>query len=208
MISKVKRLKSIGKFYDFSCQANTLDWHKHTFVFALNAYGKSTLVNVLRSLRENEPKLIRARKTLGTVAMPEAVIVIDGNNHVFNGTRWDRPFPAIQIFDAPFIHANILAHEIGYEHKKNIHRIIIGAHGIKLAEELSTLKTKEKAKCQEVTNLAGQFNRGGFTFSIDAFLAILPAEETAVLPRIQKLEQDIKSKNPRRLFKGSVFPTR
>ncbi|MBU4247957.1 MAG: AAA family ATPase [Verrucomicrobia bacterium] len=194
MITKCKRLKNVGKFYDFSAQANALDWHKNTFVFAPNAYGKSTLVNVLRSLRENDPKLIRARKTLGALAAPEAVIVIDEANHYFNGTRWDRPFPSIQIFDVPFIHANILAHEIGHEHKKNIHRIIIGAQGIKLAEELAALKTKEKSKSQEVANFASQFNRGGFTFSMDAFLAIPPAEEAAVGARIQKLEQDIKSK--------------
>lgn len=195
MITKVKRLKNIGKFYDFSSQANALDWHKHTFVIAPNAYGKSTLVNVLRSLCGNDPKLIRARKTLGTITDPEAVIVIDSANYVFNGTSWGHQYPSIQIFDTPFIHANILAYEIGHEHKKNIHRIIIGARGIKLAEELAALKSEEKAKKQEVTNLVEQFNRGGFMFLMDEFLAIPPADEATVGARIQKLEQDIKSKD-------------
>lgn len=194
MITKAKRLKSIGKFYDFSSSANDLDWHKNTFVFAPNAYGKTTFVNVLRSLRDNDPKLIRARKTLGATVNPEAVIVIAGGNHVFNGTRWDKPCPDIQIFDSPFIHANILTHEIGHEHKKNIHKIIIGEQGKKLAEELSAIKTKEKAKSQEVANLVGQFRKGGFALAMDAFLAIPVAEETAVGDRIQKFEQDIKSK--------------
>lgn len=194
MITKAKRLKSIGKFYDFSSSANDLDWHKHTFVFAPNAYGKTTFVNVLRSLRDNDPTLIRARKTLGATTNPEAVIVIAGGNHFFNGTRWDKPCPDIQIFDAPFIQANILTHEIGHEHKKNIHRIIIGEQGKKLAEELSALKTKEKTKSQEVANLVAQFKKGGFTLTMDAFLAIPMADETAVGDRIQTLEQDIKSK--------------
>jgi len=194
MITKVKRLKNIGKFYDFSAQANTLDWHKNTFVFSPNAYGKTTLVNVLRSLRDNDPKLIRARKTLGATANPESVIVIDGANHVFNGAKWDRHHPAIPIFDAPFIHANILAHEIGHEHKKNIHRIIIGAQGVNLSEELAALKTNEKAKSQEVENLVRQFKGGVFSFLMDAFLAIPATEEAAVGARIQKLEQDIKAK--------------
>jgi len=205
MIAKVKLLKTIGKYYDYAAKGNGLDWHKNTFVLAPNAYGKSTLVNVLRSLRENDPKLIRARKTLGAAAAPEAVIVVDGANHVFNGTRWDKPFPAIQIFDAPFIHANILAH-IGHEHKKNIHKIIIGAEGVRLAEELAALKTREKAKSQEVTNLVGQFNRGGFTSSMDAFLAIAPAEEAAVGGRIQKLEQEIKSKESEAVVQALGFP--
>ena len=122
MISKIRRLKNIGKFYDFSSNANDLDWHKNTFVFAPNAYGKTTFVNVLRSLRDNDPKLIRSRKTLGAKASPEAVIAIGGVNHVFDGARWDKPYFDIQIFDAPFIHANILTHEIGHEHKKSIQR--------------------------------------------------------------------------------------
>lgn len=206
MISKCKLLKNIGKFYNFSAQANSVDWHRNTFIFAPNAYGKSTLVNVLRSLGENNPKLIRARKTLGAVAAPEAVIVVDGANHVFNVTRWDRPWPTIQIFDAPFIHSNILAHEIGHEHKKNIHKIIIGATGINLAEELTSLKTREKAKSQEVTNLVGQFNRGGITLSMDAFLAIAPTEETSVGGRIQKIEQKIKSKESEAVVQVLGFP--
>lgn len=206
MIEKCQRIRSVGKFYNYAAKGEALDWHRNTFVFAPNAYGKSTLVNVLRSLRDNDPKLIRARKTLGALAAPEAVVVVDGANHVFNGTRWDRPFLAIQIFDAPFIHANILAHEIGHEHKKNIHKIIIGAAGIKLAEELASLKTREKTKSQEFTNLVGQFNRGGFTLSLDAFLAIVPAEEAAVGGRIQKLEQEIKSKESETVVQALGFP--
>ncbi len=208
MIAKIKRVVNVGKFYDYSAKGNGLDWHKNTFVFAPNAYGKSTLVNVFRSLRENDPKLIRARRTLGKLAAPEAVIVIDAANHVFNGTKWDKSLPCIQIFDAPFIHANILAHEIEHEHRKNIHRIIIGAHGIKLAEELASLKTKEKAKSQEVANLVAQFNRAGFGLSLDQFLAIPPGEENAVGPRILKLERDIKSKESETVVRGLGLPQR
>lgn len=206
MITKCKHIKNVGKFYNYSAKGDGLDWHKNTFLFAPNSYGKSTLVNVLRSLCENDPKLIRARKTLGTVAPPEAVIVVDRTNHVFNGTKWDRPFPNIQIFDVPFIHTNILTQEIEHEHRKNIHKIIIGAQGIILAKELADLKAKEKGKGQEVANLAGQFNRGGFMFSMDAFLAIPSAEEAAVGARIQKLEQDIKSKESEAVVQALGLP--
>jgi hypothetical protein len=65
VISKIKRLKTIGKFYDFAKQSNALDWRKNTFVFAPNAYGKSTLVCVLRSLRDNDSKLICAAQNTG-----------------------------------------------------------------------------------------------------------------------------------------------
>jgi len=134
MISKVKLIRNIGKFYDFACQANQLNWHKQTFLFAPNAYGKSTLVNVFRSLRNNNPKIIRARRKLNNPAQPEVAIVIDGENFAFNGVKWNKPYSAIRIFDAPYIRANILTHEIEHEHRRQIHKIIIGAQGVSLDE--------------------------------------------------------------------------
>ena len=173
MITKIKRLKNIGKFYDFSSKGPGLDWHKNTFLFAPNAYGKSTLVNVCRSLRDNNPKLARARKTLGSVADPEAVLIVDGANRIFNGTKWDKPYSEIQIFDVPFVHANILTDEIEHMHRKNMHKIIIGAASVKLAEELTTLKNQEKSKRQKLDSLTADFNRGGFDHhTLDAFLVV------------------------------------
>jgi wobble nucleotide-excising tRNase len=207
MITKIKRLKNIGKFYDFSARGDSLNWHKNTFLYAPNAYGKSTLVDVCRSLLDNNPKIIRARKTLDSVASPEAVIIIDGTNQVFNGTKWDKPCPAMKIFDVPFIHANILSHEIEHEHRKNMHRIIIGAAGIQLAEELAALKTKEKDKRKQFDGLGTQFKAGAFVHhSLDVFLAIPATEEAAVRGRIKKLEQDIKSKETETEVRALGFP--
>ena len=207
MITKVKRIKNVGKFYDYSAKGDGLDWHKNTFFFAPNAYGKSTLVNILCSLRDNDPKIMQARKTLGTVASPEAVIIIDGMNYIFNGNRWDKTCPAIQVFDVPFIRANILSHEIEHEHRKNIHKIIIGAYGVKLAEELATLKTREKNKRQQFDDLRAEFRKGGFVHhNLDAFLSILASERTAVASRAQKFEQDIKSKDSETDVKVLDYP--
>lgn len=207
MITKIMRLKNIGKFYDFSARGNGLDWHKNTFLYAPNAYGKSTLVNVCQSIRDNNPKIIHARKTLGSVTSPEAVIIIDGVNHVYSGVKWDKTCSAIQIFDVPFIHANILSHEIEHEHRKNLHRIIIGAAGTKLAEELSTLKTKEKNKRQQFEGLHAEFSRSAFVHhTLYAFLAIPATEEAAVTARIEKLEKDIKSKETETQVRALAFP--
>ena len=207
MITKVKFLKNIGKFYDYSVRGDGLEWHKNTFLLAPNAYGKSTLVEVFRSVRDNDPKIIRARRTLGSDASPEAVIIIDGVHHVFKGTKWDKTYPAMQIFDMPFIHTNILSDEIEHEHRKNIHKIIIGADGVNLAEELATLKTALKTKRQQCDRFVEQFKLGGFSHHVlDAFLAIPSAEEAAVAPRIQKLEQDIKSKESETQVRGLGFP--
>jgi len=208
MITKIKRLRSIGKFYNYSAQGVGLDWHKNTFVIGPNAYGKSTLVDVLRSMRDNDPKIMLARRTLDSVtSMPEAVIIIDTHRHVFDGGNWDKSYPAMQIFDVPFIHTNILSHEIEHEHRKNIHRIIIGTQGIKFAEQLAVLKTKEKNKRQQFEKLGAQFNTAGFVHHpLDAFLAIPAPEEAAVVGRIQQLEQDIKCKESETQVRTLGYP--
>jgi wobble nucleotide-excising tRNase len=194
MIQKLKVLKSTGKFYDFASKGDGLDWHKNTFLFAPNAYGKSTLVNVLRSLRDNAPKIIRARRTLNVATVPEAVIMVDGDNLHFNGSKWSKSCPAIRIFDIPFIHANILAQEIEHEHRKSIYLLIIGAQGGELAQELASLKNREKDRRKQFEGLIAKFRSAGFTHALDAFLGVPAAEEAAIAGRIQKLEQDIKSK--------------
>ena len=208
MISKIKSLKSIGKFYDFSASGNNLSWDTKTFVFAPNAYGKSTLVNVLRSLRENNPKLLYSRKTLGSTSLQRVTMVINSENYCFNGTKWERSFEKIQIFDASFIYSNVHSHEIEHGHKKNIHRIIIGEQGVKIDEELVLLKTSEKNKRQEFDSLVKQFNTASFShYTIDKFLNIPATEEDAVVVRIQELENDIKSKISENTVRGLKLPS-
>jgi len=207
MIKKIKFIKNLGKFYYFSCRANELDLHKNTFIFAPNAYGKSTLVNLFRSLRDNDANVMRARKTLNAHTQPEAVIIIDGENYVFNGTEWNKTYKTIQIFDMPFIQENILAHEIVHEHRKNIHRIIIGAQGVKLAQELTALKESEKTRHKHLDILIATFSNAEFVHSFDSFLSISDTEEEIVGSRIQKLEQDIKSKESESQIKALENPT-
>jgi wobble nucleotide-excising tRNase len=207
MINKIKRLKSVGKFYDFVAKGEGLEWHKNTFLFAPNAYGKSTLVSVLKSLSGNDPNILRGRRTLNSTASPESTLIIDGEDYIFNGAKWNRTYPAIQIFDVPFIHGNVLSDEIEHEHRKSIHKIIIGAQGVKLAEDLANLKSDEKTKRQQVDRLATQFKAGGFVHhTLDAFLAIPASEEAGVPGRIRKLEQDIKSKESETTVRGLRFP--
>jgi hypothetical protein len=54
----------------------------------------SQLSSVFSALYATTTRNLSApRKTLGAVAAPEAIIVIDRTNYVFNGTRWGKPFP-------------------------------------------------------------------------------------------------------------------
>ena len=208
MITKIKRLRNIGKFYDYGSKGDGLDWKKKTFLFAPNAYGKSTLVNVLRSLRDSNAKIISSRKTVNASGPAEAVIIADGNNHVFGNAKWDKSLSTVHIFDTSFIHDNILARDIEHEHKKNMHRIIIGEQGVKLAQELSAIKSREKDRSKHLEDgLIRQFTSGGFTQTLHAFLAIPATAEVGITERIKKLEGDIKAKESEETVRGLPAPT-
>ena len=148
------------------------------------------------------PELSGRGKTVNSSTSPEAVIIIDGVNYVFNGIKWDKHCPALQIFDTLFIHANIFAHEIEHEHRKNIHRIIIGSQGVKLAQELSSLKSREKDQRKQLDSLITQFRTAGFQHTLDAFLSIHTQEELAVTERIKKLGAGYRDKEIRSTRSG------
>ncbi|MCP5461988.1 MAG: hypothetical protein H7A34_02250 [bacterium] len=148
MIKKIKVLKNIGKFYNFSSSANELDLSKNTILYAHNGYGKSTLVAVLKSLAGDRPEYILGRKTLGTTEPSKAVIAFETKEvYVFNNNKWDPPLLGknkILIFDSEFIENNIYTNTIEHDHKKNLHSIIIGEKGINLSRELKDLNEKKK----------------------------------------------------------------
>ena len=183
-----------------------MEWRGNTFILAPNAYGKSTLVNILKSLRDRDPKPIRARRTLGCSGDSEAVVIVDSANRVYTGTDWDKAYPCIQVFDVPYIQENILSREIELVHRKCIHKIIIGAKGIGIDTELTALKTEEKEKRQQLSALEKQFSDGGFVYEREAFLAIPSGDETAVQARVLKLEQDIKAKESESQIRSLGYP--
>lgn len=206
MITKMRQLKNIGKFFDCSAKDTCLDWHKNTFILASNAYGKSTLVHVLRSLQSNDSNLIRARKTLGSTTSSAAVVIIDGENYVFDGTQWNKSHSDIQVFDTSYIHDNILTNEICLDHKKNIYKIIIGEQGIKLAAEIAELKEKEGVQKDVKEALAKQFNDAKLDLPIEDFVALLPEEEAASQLRVKQLEADLKSKETEGIVSKLGYP--
>lgn len=206
MIQKVNILKNIGKFYHYSPKGAGLVWHKNTFLFAPNAYGKSTLANIFRSLQSSDPTIILARKTINSTSCAEAVFKIDNENHVFNGKNWNKPFPNIHIFDVQFIHDNIFSQAIEHAHRKNIHKIIIGELGVKIAKELAELKSEEKIISKQFEKHIKAFTNAGFTQTLTSFLEIPASEEGVVAARIKKLEHEIKSKESEDLVRSLQQP--
>ncbi|MCK4306955.1 AAA family ATPase [candidate division WOR-3 bacterium] len=157
MIKKILKIKDVGKFANYSLQA-TSSWNgelsKTTIIYAENGAGKTTLSDIFRSLKDNNIKIIKARKTIGSIGPQEIEILTDSGKRTFKDDKWDGMLENIEIFDIFFVNENIYSgFEVSPAHKKALHKFIVGAEGVGLATEINNLKIKieeEHKKLREI----------------------------------------------------------
>jgi wobble nucleotide-excising tRNase len=139
MIEKFINIKNIGRFRD-CCPRGDVAFRKLTLVFAENGRGKTTLCAILRSFRTGQHEFISERKTLGTIDPASVQIRIGGNTVTFENNAWTAPHRDIAIFDSVFIHENVYAGDyVDHDHKKNLYRVIVGAQGVQLVQQIEEL---------------------------------------------------------------------
>ena len=152
MIDKFISIKNIGRFRDCSPRGD-VTFRKLTLLYAENGRGKTTLCAILRSLQSGKTEFISERKTLGTNDPASVQIRLGGNNIAFTNGAWSATHPDIAIFDSVFIHDNVYAGDyVNHEHRKNLYRVIVGAHGVKLAKEISELDGKIRVANRDITS--------------------------------------------------------
>ena len=157
MIKKIIKIKNIGKFVNYSLQP-TSSWNgelsKTNIIYAENGAGKTTLSDIFRSLRDDNVKVIRVRRTIGSTDSQEIEILTDSEKKAFKENKWDSTLENIEIFDIFFVNENIYSgFEVSSDHKKSLHKFVVGAEGVKLAEGINTIKTRieeENKKLREI----------------------------------------------------------
>lgn len=162
MIKKIIKIKGVGKFANYSLQA-TSSWNgelsKTNIIYAENAAGKTTLSDIFRSLRDNNLKIMKARKTIGSTDDQEIEILTDSGKKTFMGNKWNSVLENIEIFDIFFVNENIYSgFEVSSDHKKSLHKFVVGTEGVKLAEEINTLKTKIEERLERLREIELKIN--------------------------------------------------
>jgi wobble nucleotide-excising tRNase len=121
-----------------------------TLVYADNGSGKTTLTSVLRSANQNDPEIIRRRKSTNLTS-PQGAQIVQRNSgvdthHTFNATGWTNVFPNIEIFDIHFVNENIFSgFDFNEDHKKQLHQFVIGAQGISIQNQIEQNKADKAA---------------------------------------------------------------
>ena len=160
MIQKVLTIRSVGRFHDYRASGNVA-WKKVTLVLGANGYGKSTLVSVLRSLMSGDRANIAARRTLGTDRDQHISLRLVNRNVTYSEhAGWAERCDELAVFDGDFIADNVHAGEdVNVEQRRNLHSVIIGADGSRLANEDLRLAERSRELTRLITGSRGELER-------------------------------------------------
>lgn len=142
MIKKFVEIKNIGKFENCSATGD-VELKKLNVIYAENGRGKTTICDILRSLKTGLADYIEGRKTLSCSNESKVNIRLDGSNSVYKDKAWNAVYSDIEIFDSTFVYENVYAGEyVDHSQKKNLYQIIIGSEGVKLSLKVEELDSK------------------------------------------------------------------
>lgn len=156
MLKKFIRMKNIGKFVDCKA-AGDVELRPLTLIFGENGRGKTTLCGVLRSLSSGDESYLSERKTLGSSDDTELSILTDSGPVEYKANAWTADMPSVVVFDSVFVHENVYAGDhVAHEHKKNLHRVIVGRQGVTLNQKITDLDTESRQIAKELRALKAE----------------------------------------------------
>jgi wobble nucleotide-excising tRNase len=162
MIKRIHNIHNVGAFREFQ-NGGSIQFEKLTFIYGLNTKGKTTLTDILSSLKENEPTLITSRKSIPTVNLNQSVsISIKPHNAAnqlpctFSNNTWTQlnSNETLNIFGSDFIHRNLFTGlSIERQNKENFTRFVLGQQGVQLATQVADDKRLLRQKRAALPNL-------------------------------------------------------
>jgi len=139
MLKKIIKIRNVGKLKKVDAAGDVELWPM-TLIFGENARGKTTLCDILRSLKTGNGAYIHGRRSLALGEKPEVYLLFDKGAVTYKDGSWTNVYPEIEIFDTTFIHDNVYAGDyVDHEQKRNLYRVIVGEEGVRLAREVDKL---------------------------------------------------------------------
>lgn len=158
MLKRIVEIQNVGSFSNFR-SGGSIELENFSCIYGPNTYGKTTLTEVLRSLKNNDSSLIQSRKTIPDLAQEQKVILSEKyQNHrereiKFKDGNWISNSIAqnIEVFDAAFIYRNIFTGlEMERKNKENLTQFILGESNVKTAEKIKKLKEQRQKKKRNI----------------------------------------------------------
>ncbi|MHB0857886.1 MAG: AAA family ATPase [Anaerolineae bacterium] len=191
MLKRLNYLCAVQRWH----QKKSVEFSRATVIYGENGRGKTALSAVLRSLASGDAAPILERHTIGVTEAPSAQLLVDlGNSNLactFDGTAWSQRVPQIEVFDTTFVSQNVYSGDtIDPEHHQCLHKFVLGAQNVALAQEVDRLD-------DEIRDLSREINQLEKTITtmlkdklpIAKFLTLVP--DTMIDERIADLEDKV-----------------
>ena len=169
MIKRINNINNVGAFREFS-NGGSVQFEKLTFIYGLNTKGKTTLADILSSLKGNEPSLVTSRKSIPTVNSNQNVRIsirpAQATNElqcVFSDNTWTQlnSNDNLHIFGSDFIHKILFTGlSIERQNKENFTRFILGQQGVQLATQIAEDKRILRQKRGSLPSILPAYLRG------------------------------------------------
>lgn len=163
MLQRIQQIKNIGAFTD--CQAANVPFKKWTVIYGRNTYGKSTLADILSSLRHNDPLPIVDRATIPGDNSGQQIKIsfaAQGENETqgiahFRGGAWQpglRESHRLQIYDETFYYTNLFSSRtFSRDTKTNFSAFVLGEAGVSKAKVIAEKRKRKRAVALEISKL-------------------------------------------------------
>lgn len=190
MLEKIIDVQKVGRFEKLKAPSS-LRFSKVTLFFGENGWGKSTLADILRSFGHSYPDIVRGRETLGTSGDQKVILLINGQQAIFDGSSWTGTPPPIAVFDQTFINENVFSGEIvSHDHLKRQYGLVVGADGVTILRSIHKTEELEKATKDKTKKLEASLQ----TVAAGLGLIRMSAADFAALSKLEDAESVIATK--------------
>tara|TARA_Y100000815_G_scaffold179957_1_gene163959 strand:+ start:2273 stop:4621 length:2349 start_codon:yes stop_codon:yes gene_type:complete len=189
MLKRISKIQNVGKFR--SCNSGAVELRQITVIHGLNTYGKSTLTDIFKSLKNSDGALIKKRLSIpeDQVAQEVRLGFQVGEKEtvvLYKNDRWSHDIQDefhLHIYDEDFYHQNLFAsREFTRTTKEQFSAFVLGKAGVEKANDIAK---KNKLK--------GELVRTRSRLMKDAFSGVADIKNFLSLPAdmsVAELEQE------------------
>ena len=214
MLKRIQEIKNVGTFQN--SRAASIELSELVLIYGSNSQGKTTLCDIIKSLKNKEPSYINERTTACQQEKPSVKLGFsDGKSASFSQGRWilDTGIDdtsKIEVFDTCFVYDNVFTNgTIEHKNKENFTKFIIGEASVKLTKELEALNLHKK--CRQLEERILSKIKGNL--KIEEFIRIpfkedVHEEDNILLANHQIILEEENNKKDISLIKKLQFPKR